>query len=88
VLLSASAAVIAYSHGRQGSWRQRLLLAGALTVAAIAVTWAIPPIPWKLIAFGRRMPMEEGPWKNLYTAEGMNSSIAYSEWVDKRASFT
>jgi spermidine synthase len=87
VLLSALAAALAYPHGRQGFWRQRLPLAGALMVAAIAVAWAVPPIPWKLIAFGRRMPMEEGPWKNLYTAEGMNSSIAYSEWVDKRRFF-
>jgi spermidine synthase len=82
VLLSAAGAAIAWPNSRT-----RAPFAAALAAAALAFAWAVPPIPWKLIAFGRRMPMEEGPWKNLYTAEGMNSSIAYSEWVDKRRFF-
>jgi len=88
--------------GSQNSERALVLLSGiaALTVlgtrvkvlapvAAVIVLfgWAVQPVPWKLIAFGRKMPMEEGPWKNLYTAEGMNSSISYSEWVDKSRFF-
>ncbi len=47
-----------------------------------SLAWLTPPVPWQLLAFGRRMPMEAGHtgngWKRLYSAEGVNSSIAYT----------
>jgi spermidine synthase len=59
--------------------------------AALAFAWLMPPVPWQLLAFGRRMPMEAGHtgngWKRLYSAEGVNSSIAYTQWVDKTRYF-
>ena len=59
--------------------------------AAVAFAWAMPPVPWQLLAFGRRMPLEAGHtgngWKRLYSAEGVNSSIAYTQWVDKTRYF-
>ena len=79
--LTACAALTGYD-----AWpRRRMQL--VLALATVAAVWAMPAIPWKLIAFGRRLSFENGPWKNLYTAEGRNSLIAYSEWVDKRRFF-
>jgi spermidine synthase len=41
-----------------------------------------------MIAFGRRMSWElSSPWKKLYVAEGINSSIAYTQWVDNSRFF-
>jgi spermidine synthase len=62
----------------------------ALTVipAALLLIWVLPGVPWQLIAFGQRMTWESNsPWKKLYVAEGINSSIAYTEWIDKRHFF-
>jgi spermidine synthase len=52
---------------------------GAVLVAAL-VAWSVPPIPWQLIAFGRRLATTTGSWTPLYVAEGMNSSIAYTKY--------
>ena len=49
-------------------------------VAAAVLIWAVPPIPWKLIGFGRRLPTTGGEWSLLRMAEGMNSSVAWSLW--------
>ncbi|HVY92774.1 MAG TPA: fused MFS/spermidine synthase, partial [Bryobacteraceae bacterium] len=56
---------------------RRLLAAFAV---AIIFAFALPDTPWKLIGFGRRLPTTEGDWNLLYTTDGMNSSIAYSQW--------
>ncbi len=61
--------------------------AAAVVFATLAAAWAVPQVPWQLLAFGRRMSVEVGPWKNLYAAEGVNSSIAYTQWVDGRRYF-
>lgn len=53
--------------------------AGAV-VAAGLVIWSVPVLPWKLIAFGRRLATTVGTWNLLYVAEGMNSSIAYTKY--------
>ncbi len=55
------------------------LLAGFC--AAILLAWALPATPWKLIGFGRRLPSTTGDWNLLYTTDGMNSSIAYSQYA-------
>lgn len=54
-------------------------LAGAVVAAAL-IAWMIPPIPWMLIGFGRRLPITTGKWELLHEAEGMNSSAAWSRW--------
>jgi spermidine synthase len=66
--------------------RPTLKFAG-IVVAAGLVAWSIPAIPWKLIAFGRRLPTTTGNWTPLYVAEGMNSSIAYSRYEDAATYF-
>jgi spermidine synthase len=53
----------------------------------IVLLWAVPPIPWKLIGFGRRLPTTTGRWDLLYVGEGMNSSVAYSKWNGERTYF-
>ena len=52
---------------------------GTLAAAAILI-WAVPPLPWKLIGFGRRLPTTGGQWSLLRMGEGMNSSVAWSLW--------
>ncbi|MDE3195328.1 MAG: hypothetical protein KGN84_03225, partial [Acidobacteriota bacterium] len=63
----------------------------AVAAVACILAWSIPATPWPLLAFGRRMPLEYGRtgngWKRLYSAEGLNSSIAYTEGVDRRRYF-
>ena len=54
-------------------------LAGVVAAAAL-VAWSVPVLPWKLIAFGRRLTTTPGTWTRLYVAEGMNSSVAYSKF--------
>jgi spermidine synthase len=49
-------------------------------LAAALVVWMVPVLPWKLIAFGRRLTTTPGTWVPLYVAEGMNSSVAYSKY--------
>jgi spermidine synthase len=52
----------------------------AAVVASALVIFMVPGIPWKLIAFGRRLSTTPGTWVPLYIAEGMNSSVAYSKY--------
>jgi spermidine synthase len=66
--------------------RQRPML-GAVTLlgtAAIAgsLAWTVPPIPDNLIAYGRRFLTTMGRAQILYVAEGLNSTIAVSDWDD------
>lgn len=56
------------------------LKTGLAIAAAALVTWAVPAIPWQLIAFGRRLATTTGDWTLLYVGEGMNSSIAYTKY--------
>jgi spermidine synthase len=52
------------------------LLAGWVAAPAGLLAWAVPGVPWELVAFGRTLPSYEGGWSNLYVGEGMNSSVA------------
>ena len=61
-----------------------LQLAGGLTVSLVVaglLGWNIGPIPGELIAYGRRMRVNAGQSQILYTAEGINSSVAISRWL-------
>ena len=81
LLIAAAAAGALAVFGRR---------AAILAVAGL-LAWLVPATPWPLLAFGRRMPLEYGRtgngWKRLYSAEGLNSSIAYTEGIDKRRYF-
>ncbi len=73
--------VLAPSFRRVGNRRRCGLVAA---VAVVAGCWraSIDPIPGELIAYGRRMALNAGQSKILYTAEGSNSSVAISQWND------
>ncbi len=54
-------------------------LAAALGLAAL-LAWSVDPVPGELIAYGRRMALNAGQSKVLYAGEGINSSVAITEW--------
>ncbi len=68
---------------RKRARRTSLQLAGGLAVSLVVaglLCWNIDPIPGELIAYGRRMHANAGLSQILYTAEGINSSVAISRW--------
>ncbi len=83
--LAGLAAMLALAGRRWG------LRAGAALAASIAVVvwlgWRVPPVPWMMIAYGRRMTTETAAGRPLYVHEGVNSSIAVSEPGDGQRYF-
>ena len=54
-----------------------MLIAGATAV----LVRTVPPLPGLLVAYGRKMPtMLSGPPEILYVGEGLNSSVAVSQF--------
>ena len=43
---------------------------------------SVKPVPWELIAFGRKIMQSIGRAKLMYMAEGRNSSLVISRWED------
>jgi spermidine synthase len=78
IVFSAGAAVLLLAGRRR--W---LLLPGG-AVLALALAWGVPPVPWQLIAFGRQLTTTIGSRDLVFTAEGMNASIAVTKIVDAR----
>jgi spermidine synthase len=64
--------------------RSRLIRAAGWTAAiaiAIVVVWNIPPLPGLLVAYGREFSLwSKMPPAVRYVGEGMNSSVAITEW--------
>jgi spermidine synthase len=56
-------------------------LAASLVLAGILV-WKLDPVPGELIAYGRRMAINAGKSRVLFTKEGRNSSVAITQWSD------
>jgi len=56
-------------------------LAASLVLAGL-LAWSVDPIPGELIAYGRRMAINMGKSRVLYTREGRNSSVAITQWTD------
>ncbi|HYL39014.1 MAG TPA: fused MFS/spermidine synthase [Bryobacteraceae bacterium] len=68
--------------------KSRLLaLTAAASLAAVWLVSTVTPVPGMLIAYGRRMITSAGRAKILYVGEGMNSSIAISQWDDGAVQF-
>jgi spermidine synthase len=64
---------------------QSKTVAAWLAVSMVAAVWLtvnLDPIPGKLIAYGRRLPISSASSEVLYTAEGINSSVAITKWAD------
>jgi spermidine synthase len=67
-------------------WKHKSPTVAALLAASIALaiflTFHLDPIPGELIAYGRRMAISAGKSQVLHTAEGINSSVAITQWND------
>jgi spermidine synthase len=51
------------------------------------LVWTVSPVPGMLIAYGRRILTSSGRARILYVGEGLNSSIAISQWDDGAMQF-
>jgi spermidine synthase len=88
IVLSAVSAVFALGPLLRQSkgLMATMALAGALAVAGW-LSANVSDVPGMLIAYGRRMVISSGSSKLLYTGEGMNSSIAITQWNDGAVQF-
>jgi len=72
-------------------WRSRSVTGSVLLAAtacgAIVMATHVSDVPGELIAYGRTLEVNTGLSQILYTAEGMNSSIAISRWNDGSIQF-
>jgi spermidine synthase len=59
----------------------------AATAFALLLAWTVPEVPPALVAYGRRMVASAPRSKIFYVGEGMNSSIAISDWDDGSIQF-
>jgi spermidine synthase len=85
ILLLASAASALFVLAPYIKQYQARAMAGWLVVSLVAAVFLavnLDPIPGKLIAYGRRLPISNNSSKVLYTAEGINSSVAITQWND------
>ncbi|HKE28314.1 MAG TPA: fused MFS/spermidine synthase [Bryobacteraceae bacterium] len=67
-----------------------LVSAAGLAVAMVAGIYlysTVEPVPGMLIAYGRRIMISSSRSKLLYSGEGINSSIAITEWDDGAVQF-
>jgi spermidine synthase len=80
--LFALAQVVKQSRGMAGA----LGLAASLAMAGW-LSAKVSDVPGDLIAYGRRMITSSSSSKILYTGEGINSSIAISQWNDGALQF-
>jgi spermidine synthase len=65
----------------------RLSAVAAVSIAAVMLARAVPPVPGELFAFGRKILIQEDAHAMLYAGEGMNASVAVSEREDGVRSF-
>jgi spermidine synthase len=68
-------------------WKRRSpALAAAIAVVSLAATgflaWRVHAIPGQVIAYGRRVTISGASSTLLYTKEGINSSVAITQWND------
>jgi spermidine synthase len=66
-------------RSRSAAWA---VLLGASAVAAFLIATNVHGVPPELIAYGRRIMTNRGSSQILVTEEGINSSIAISQWND------
>jgi spermidine synthase len=92
IALSAVAALVAWgplvrAAGRPMRWISKTAALAAATAAVAFVVWIIPPVPWMVIAYGRHLVTSASSANALYMAEGMNASIAITQWNDGQRMF-
>jgi len=63
-------------------------IAAALAVAAVVLlVISVPPTPFMVVAYGRHIATSSSSATALHMAEGMNASIAISQWDDGQRMF-
>src|ERR1022692_2000834 len=88
IVLSAVSAVFALGPlvKQSKGLSATMALAGALAVAGWLAA-NVSGVPGMLIAYGRRIMISSGSSKLLYAGEGINSSIAITQWNDGAVQF-
>ena len=88
IVLSAVSAVFALGPlvKQSKGLSATMALAGALAVAGWLAA-NVSGVPGMLIAYGRRIVISSGSSKLLYAGEGINSSIAITQWNDGAVQF-
>jgi len=88
IVLSAVSAVFALAQVvKQAPGIASTLGLGAALAAAGWLSFQVADVPGNLIAYGRRIMTSSASSKILYTGEGINSSIAISQWNDGALQF-
>ena len=80
--LSAGAALLVLAPFARSLRGAAALLAAVAAVAALA--WSVPAVPWGVIAYGRQLAKKTSLGTLLYAGEGMNASIAITQFSNVR----
>jgi spermidine synthase len=88
ILIAAAGGLCALASGAVSPLRigNAAPLAAALVIAVL-LSQNVSPIPGMLIAYGRRIMTSLGRCQVLFTGEGINSSIAITQWDDGAIQF-
>ncbi len=81
-MAALSALVVLVPHLWSSRARAAWVALLASMVAVVYLIGGVTPVPPLLIAYGRRIMTSQSSSKILYTGEGINSSIAISQWSD------
>jgi spermidine synthase len=79
IALAALAALVVFVTLRDMLMRSKVLAVVASAVIAIVLISTVAPMPWLVLAYGRRMLITSDAGKPLYVGEGRNSSVVISE---------
>ena len=81
LLIALSVAAAATLAGKYG--RRFVMTPVAMAYAALLM-WAVVPTPWQLVAYGRKMLTTSDGRTLVFSAEGMNASIAVTKLVNSK----
>jgi spermidine synthase len=81
IAISAAAGILALWAGR------RRLTFVPLCAGAILLAWIVPPVQPAVVAYGRQLPFQRTVPKILYVGEGINASVAVTDWNDSVRNF-
>jgi len=88
ISLVAVSALLALMPARWPGLRLAPAVGGVAGVGVVALlAWSVAQIPWGVVAYGRQMLTSTSESSVLRVAEGMNASIAITEWVDGKRLF-
>ncbi len=82
ILSAASALFVLGPYVVEFRSKTAAALVAVSMLAAGLLARGVDSIPGAVIAYGRRIAISAGNSKILYTAEGINSSVAISQWKD------